>query len=66
MVLTKVTTKLTSFATPECSYEAIFLVDTGATDSMAPADELEKIGLAKPMCYFQLEDFSIIGIEYSD
>ncbi len=47
MGLTKVTTKLTSFATPERSYEAIFLVDTGATDSLAPADELEKIGLAK-------------------
>ncbi len=28
-------------------YEAVFLVDTGATDSMAPRDELEKIGVAK-------------------
>ena len=47
MGLTKVTTKLTSFVAPESSYEAIFLVDTGATDSMAPADELEKIGVAR-------------------
>ena len=47
MGLTKVTTKLTSFVAPESSYEAIFLVDTGATDSMAPADELEKIGIAR-------------------
>jgi len=46
MGLTKVTTRLTSFATPERSYEAIFLVDTDATDSLAPADELERIGLA--------------------
>lgn len=26
-------------------YEGLFLVDTGATDSMAPARELAKIGL---------------------
>jgi clan AA aspartic protease len=45
MGLTKVTTKLTGFADPSKSYEAIFLVDTGATDSMAPTEELEKIGL---------------------
>lgn len=47
MGLTRVTTKLTNLTTPEKSYEAIFLVDTGATDSMAPADELEKIGARK-------------------
>jgi clan AA aspartic protease len=27
------------------SYEALFLVDTGATDSMAPASELAKVGI---------------------
>ena len=47
MGLTKVTTKLTSFDAPHKSYEAVFLVDTGATDSLAPRDELEKIGVAK-------------------
>ena len=47
MGLTEVTTKLTSFEEPRASYEALFLVDTVATDSMAPADELEKIGVVQ-------------------
>jgi len=47
MDLTKVTTKLISLQAPGKSYETVFLVDTGATDSMAPADELEKIGVVK-------------------
>lgn len=47
MGLTKVTTKLISLEHPTASYEAIFLVDTGATDSMAPADELDKIGVIR-------------------
>ena len=47
MGLTKVTTKLKSLQSPMGDYEAVFLVDTGATDSMAPRDELEKIGVAK-------------------
>jgi clan AA aspartic protease len=34
-------------AAPERAFETLFLVDTGATDSMAPADELERIGIAK-------------------
>jgi len=45
MGLTKVTATLTSFEEPQGAYEALFLVDTGATDSLAPADELEKIGV---------------------
>lgn len=45
MGLTKVTTKITGLQDPAGSYEAVFLVDTGATDSMAPAAELEKIGV---------------------
>ncbi|MCZ6681400.1 MAG: retroviral-like aspartic protease family protein [Candidatus Poribacteria bacterium] len=45
MGLTKVTTKLTSLEASQGSYEEIFLVDTGATDSLAPSDELEKIGV---------------------
>jgi clan AA aspartic protease len=47
MGLTKVTTKLISLHAPGKSYESVFLVDTGATDSMAAADELEKIGVVK-------------------
>ena len=43
--MTKVTTKLTSLQEPQGSFEAVFLVDTEATDSMAPADELQKIGV---------------------
>lgn len=43
----RVTTRLTAFGESVRSYEAVFLVDTGATDSMAPADELEKIAVRK-------------------
>jgi clan AA aspartic protease len=45
MGLTKVTTKLTSLVDSQKSFEALFLVDTGATESMAPCDELEKLGV---------------------
>ncbi len=60
MGLTKVTAKLTNTADPEKSYEALFLVDTGATDCMAPADELERLGIAKvgKMAY-ELADNSV-------
>jgi len=47
MGLTKVTTKLTSLEAPGGSYEELFLVDTGASDSMAPEDELTEIGVSK-------------------
>jgi clan AA aspartic protease len=47
MGLTKVTTTITALGNGEKSYEAVFLVDTGATDSMVPAPELEKIGLRR-------------------
>jgi len=43
--MTKVTSKLTSLHGPHGCFEAVFLVDTGATDSVAPADELQKIGV---------------------
>ncbi len=45
MGLTRVTVKLTSLQPSAGSYEALFLVDTGASDCMAPADELGKIGV---------------------
>lgn len=47
MGLTKVTTKLTSFGGARGSYEEVFLVDTGATDSLVAADELDKIGIVR-------------------
>ncbi len=43
----RVTTRLTNITAPERSFEEVFLVDTGAIDSMAPADELERIGIIK-------------------
>jgi hypothetical protein len=48
MGLTYVTVKLTAPAGSRRSYSASFLVDTGATDSMAPAKELRKAGI-KPV-----------------
>jgi len=46
MGLTHVTVALKNVAPPTGgTYEADFLVDTGATDSLAPAVELRKIGL---------------------
>ncbi len=45
MGLTHVTVRLRNLATPNGGYEADFLVDTGATDSLAPGAELKKIGL---------------------
>jgi len=72
MGLTKVTTKLTSLVDPKKSFESLFLVDTGATDSMAPSDELEKLGINKEgkMAY-ELADgtvreypFGLVRIEF--
>ena len=45
MGLTKVTVKLTATGGANGKYEALFLVDTCATDSMAPANELDKAGI---------------------
>ena len=72
MVLARVTTKLTSLQDPQKSYEAVLLVDTGATDSMAPADEIEKLGI-KPesKMSYELADgtvrelpFGLVRIEF--
>jgi clan AA aspartic protease len=72
MGLTKVATKLTSLEEAKGSYEEIFLVDTGATDSVAPADALEIIGVRRvgKMAY-ELADgtiqeyfFGLVQIEF--
>ena len=47
MGLTRVTTKLTNIESPTRPTNPIFLVDTGATDSLVPSDELEKLGIRK-------------------
>jgi clan AA aspartic protease len=47
MGLTKITTRLVNLIKPEKFYEGVFLVDPGATDSMAPADEMERLGIRK-------------------
>jgi len=72
MGLTKVTAKLTSLVDPKRSFESLFLVDTRATDSMAPSDELEKLGVKQEgkMAY-ELADgtvreypFGLVRIEF--
>jgi clan AA aspartic protease len=45
MGLIHVVVGLRSFGSANGTYEADFLVDTGATDSLAPAAELNKIGV---------------------
>nr|VFJ42905.1 MAG: hypothetical protein BECKFM1743A_GA0114220_1000221 [Candidatus Kentron sp. FM]VFJ43543.1 MAG: hypothetical protein BECKFM1743C_GA0114222_1000221 [Candidatus Kentron sp. FM]VFK05584.1 MAG: hypothetical protein BECKFM1743B_GA0114221_1000221 [Candidatus Kentron sp. FM] len=47
MGLISVTTKISSLQEGKSAYEAPFLVDTGATDSVAPGNELTRIGLSK-------------------
>jgi clan AA aspartic protease len=45
MGLTHVTVRLRSLGSQNGTYEADFLVDTGATDSLAPASELTRAGV---------------------
>ena len=45
MGATHVTVRITNPADPDRFWEELFLVDTGATDSLAPRSALESIGL---------------------
>ena len=65
MGFTKVTTRITNIDASEKNYEAKFLVDTGATDSLVPSDELDKIGVRKQgtVCY-ELADGSMKEYSY--
>lgn len=45
MGLTHIAVKLKSFGSSNGTYEAQFLVDTGATDSLVPRSELIRIGV---------------------
>jgi clan AA aspartic protease len=65
MGLIHVTVALRNMSSPADVYEADFLVDTGATDSMAPADELKKIGLQpKGMMTYELADGTLQEYEF--
>jgi len=72
MGLTRVTTKLTNIESPEKNFESIFLVDTGATDSLVPADKLETLGVRKEgKMSYELADgtvkeffFGLVRIEF--
>lgn len=48
MGVTHVTCTVRNLAAPEKSWEGLFLVDTGATDCMAPGNHLRAIGI-KPV-----------------
>lgn len=45
MAATQVTVRITNPADPDGYWEALFLVDIGATDSLVPRPHLEAIGL---------------------
>lgn len=45
MGVTHVTVTIRNPADPEKSWEGLFLIDTGAIDSLVPRDRLESIGL---------------------
>jgi len=68
----KVTAKLTNLMDPKKSFESLFLVDSGARDSMAPSDELEKLGIKQEgRMTYELADgtvreypFGLVRIEF--
>jgi clan AA aspartic protease len=72
MGLIHVTTKLKAMGPNAGEYEADFRVDTGATDSLAPAAELRKIGVqpAGKMVYeladgsLEEYDFGLVQISF--
>ena len=64
MGATHVTVRITNPADPGKSWEGLFLVDTGATDSLAPRQHLEAIGLApEGERVYELADGSEITVD---
>lgn len=64
MGATHVTVTIRNPAAPERSWQSLFLVDTGATDSLVPRDELESIGLnAKGRRSYELADGSELQLD---
>ena len=65
MGLIHVAVTLRSFDRVDAAYEASFLVDTGATDSMVPASELRRIGVvAVGRMTYELADGSAHEYEF--
>ena len=64
MGATHVTVRITNPAEPDRFWEGLFLVDTGATDSLVPRPHLEAIGL-KPegKRVYELADGSEIAVD---
>ncbi|WP_295444097.1 clan AA aspartic protease [uncultured Thiodictyon sp.] len=64
MGATQVTVTIRNPASPERSWKGLFLVDTGATDSLVPRDCLESIGLKpKAQRIVELADGSEIKMD---
>ena len=64
MNATHVTVTIRNPAEPERTWQSLFLVDTGATDSLVPRDELESIGLkAKGRRSYELADGSELQMD---
>ena len=64
MGATHVTVTIRNPAAPEQSWEGLFLVDTGATDSLVPRDQLEAIGLkVKGRRSYELADGSEVQLD---
>ena len=64
MGATHVTVTIRNPAQPEKTWEALFLVDTGATDCMAPRKHLEAIGLApRGRRTYELADGSELAVD---
>jgi clan AA aspartic protease len=64
MGLTRIVVRLRSFISSDF-YQSQFLVDTGATDSLAPASELKKIGIkAIGKMAYELATGTIVEYEF--
>jgi len=64
MGATHVTVAIRNPAEPDRVWEALFLVDTGATDSLVPRDALESIGLKpKGKRAYELADGSELTVD---
>ncbi len=58
--LTRVTVSIKGMRASNGTYETIFLVDTGATDTLVPGSELKKIGIEPiGMTVYELADGSL-------
>ncbi len=64
MGATQVTVRITNPAEPDRFWEGLFLVDTGATDSLVPRQHLEAIGLQpRGRRTYELADGSELAVD---